>query len=356
MGNMNNKTILLTGGLGYIGSHTAVELILEGYEVIIVDNLSNSNSETFKGIVASTQRSVGYLKRMRIYPQLYVGDLAEDPTFLTRLIESFGAMGKKIDAVIHFAAKKYVGESVKMPMLYYDNNMKSIINLLHNIENLGNKIVFSSSCTVYGQPVHTQVSEDMPFGEPTSPYGHTKIMSEQILMNLANSPNSQFDCISLRYFNPIGNHRMGFIPEKPKLRPENIMPYILEAAKTGMPMKVFGDDYATEDGTAIRDYIHVVDLAKAHVKALDRMLYGMVIREHYEAFNIGLGRGISVYDLIRLFENTNKVTVPYEVYPRRYGDAREIYANNSKAINILGWEPEHTIEDALRSAWDSYIH
>ena len=329
------KRILLTGGTGYIGSHTAVELIHQGYEVIIVDDLSNSEHRTIESIEKITGTK----------PEFHQFDLRNSPS-LEKLFKD-----NKFDGIIHFAAKKAVGESVEKPLLYYDVNLNSMLNLLklmelHKVSNL----VFSSSCTVYGQPSQLPVTEDTPFALAESPYGHTKQIGEDIL-NHTTRTNGQLQALSLRYFNPVGAHPSALIGELPVGVPANLVPFITQtAAGLRSELKVYGNDYNTPDGTAIRDYIHVVDLAKAHVRAIERML-NHEQKKSYEYFNIGTGKGSSVLEVIQAFEKINHTKVPYEVVDRRAGDIVKIYADTTRANNELNWKAQLNLDDMMKSAW-----
>lgn len=328
--------ILVTGGTGYIGSHTVVELQQSGFEVIIVDNLVNSNVEVLCGIEKITG----------IRPIFENVDCTEYVN-LDRTIEKY----PDIKAIIHFAALKAVGESVNHPLEYYRNNLVSLINLLelmpkHKIEN----IVFSSSCTVYGQPDVLPVTEDAPIKKALSPYGNTKKIAEDIITDTINA-NHALSAILLRYFNPIGAHPSAEIGELPNGVPNNLLPYITQTA-IGLrnELKVFGNDYNTPDGSCIRDYINVVDLAKAHVIAVQRMLQKKQ-KSDVEVFNLGTGRGLSVLELLNIFQKVNKVKVPYKIVGRREGDIEQVWANPTLANQELGWTAQSTVEDTLRSAW-----
>jgi UDP-glucose 4-epimerase len=329
------KRILLTGGTGYIGSHTAVELIHQGYEVIIVDDLSNSEHRTIESI----EKIIG------TKPEFHQFDL-RNSTSLEKLFKD-----NKFDGIIHFAAKKAVGESVEKPLLYYDVNLNSMLSLLklmelHKVSNL----VFSSSCTVYGQPSRLPVTEDTPFALAKSPYGHTKQIGENIL-NHTTRTNGQLQALSLRYFNPVGAHPSALIGELPVGTPANLVPFITQTvAGLRSKLKVYGNDYNTPDGTAIRDYIHVVDLAKAHVRAIEHMLNNEQ-KKSYEYFNIGTGKGSSVLEVIQAFERINLTKVPYEVVDRRAGDIVKIYADTTRANNELNWKAQLNLDDMMKSAW-----
>ncbi len=329
------KKILVTGGTGYIGSHTAVELIENGYEVVIADNLSNSDEKTIDGIEKITG----------VRPQFIKMDF--------RNREEVGKLFSSLDieAVIHFAASKAVGESVEKPLLYYDNNINSLLNILGEMgKHQVSAIVFSSSCTVYGQPDKLPVTEKSPRKEAESPYGNTKRIGEDILHDTC-KVSKGLNGISLRYFNPIGAHATALIGELPLGVPDNLVPFITQTAiGERAKLSVFGNDYDTPDGSCIRDFIHVVDLAKAHVVAVKRLLEGGS-KSPYEVFNIGTGEGASVLELIREFENVTGVEVPHEIVARRAGDIEKIYADADFANNELGWKAKSTLGEALLSAW-----
>ena len=330
------KKILVTGGTGFIGSHTTVELQNAGYEVIIVDNLSNSNIDVLDGIE----------KISGIRPIFAQIDCADKDDLEKIIIENPGISG-----IIHFAASKAVGESVEKPLLYYRNNILSLINLLelmpqHNIEGL----VFSSSCTVYGQPDLLPVTENAPIKPAMSPYGNTKQINEEIIHDsiYAGTP---FKCIILRYFNPIGAHPSTEIGELPIGIPQNLVPFLTQsAAGIRRELSVFGNDYDTPDGSCIRDYINVVDLAKAHVIAVDRLL-GNKSDDKLEIFNLGTGNGVSVLELINTFEKATGVKVPHKIVGRREGDIEKVWANPKHANEVLGWTAQETLEVTLKSAW-----
>ena len=324
--------ILVTGGAGYIGSHTCVELLEKGEEIVIVDNFSNSKPEVLDKIKEITGKKFKF----------YEVDLL-DRTKLEKVFQD-----NHIEEVIHFAGLKAVGESVKKPIKYYHNNITGTLVLLELMKKYNcKKIVFSSSATVYGNPKTVPIKEDFPLST-TNPYGSTKLMIEQILKDVAVADN-EFSCILLRYFNPIGAHESGLIGENPNGIPNNLMPYIARVA-TGQyeKLNVFGNDYDTPDGTGVRDYIHVVDLAKGHIKAIEkaRDMKGV------EAYNLGTGKGYSVLDLVKTFEKVNNVTVKYEIVPRRPGDIAICYADPSKAREELGWVAEKDIEDMCRDTWN----
>ncbi len=330
------EKILVTGGTGFIGSHTVVELQNSGYDVIIVDNLSNSRAD----VVDNIEKITG------IRPAFEHLDCL-DYAGLNAVFAKYG----DIKAIIHFAASKAVGESVEKPLLYYRNNLVSLINLLelmpkHQVKG----IVFSSSCTVYGQPDILPVTEDAPIKKAESPYGNTKQINEEIICDTVKS-GSPIQAILLRYFNPIGAHPTALIGEMPNGVPMNLIPFLTQTA-IGIREKlsVFGDDYNTPDGSCIRDYINVVDLAKAHVVAIDRILQDKQA-EQVEVFNIGTGRGLSVLELIHAFEESTGVKLNYQIVGRRAGDIEQVWANPDKANNVLGWKAETSIEDTLRSAW-----
>jgi len=333
--------IIVTGGTGYIGSHTVVELQQEGYEVIIIDNLSNSDISVLdgiKGITGTRPRFEGF-------------DLCDRE----RLNNFFDKAGH-IDAIIHFAAFKAVGDSVSRPLAYYYNNLVSLMNLLEVMKSRRiTSMVFSSSCTVYGQPDILPVTEEAPIKEAVSPYGNTKQIGEEIIRDLMHADNG-LRAISLRYFNPIGAHPSSKIGELPLGTPENLVPYITQTA-IGLrdQLKVFGDDYDTPDGSCIRDYLHVVDLAKAHVIALKRML-GDRCRKNFEHFNLGTGRGVSVLEAINTFEEVARLKLNYTITSRREGDIEKIWADPSLANSELGWKTELTLADALKSAWEWEQH
>ena len=328
--------VLVTGGTGYIGSHTAVELQNAGYDVIIIDNLSNSNIEVLDGIEKITGIRPAFEK-------IDLTDLAS----LTAFFEN----NKDIEAVIHFAAFKAVGESVLNPLKYYHNNIGGTINLVKLTNAHGiNNFVFSSSCTVYGETSDLPVSENSPIKEAFSPYGYTKQVNEQILKDT--SRVSDLKAITLRYFNPIGAHESAFIGELPTGVPDNLVPYITQTAIGRREiLTVNGNDYDTPDGTNIRDYIHVVDLAKAHVKALDRLVENKNA-EKFEVFNLGTGKGSSVMEVIQAFERVSGEKLNYKIGPRRAGDITSIYSDTKKANEVLGWKAEKDLDDMLRTAWN----
>jgi UDP-glucose 4-epimerase len=327
--------ILVTGGTGYIGSHTVVELQQSGYETVIIDNLSNSKRQIIDQITLITG----------IQPAFYEFDLCDR----TALEDFFSRQGK-IDGVIHFAAYKAVGESSEFPLKYYRNNLFSLVNLLEEMQKAGcNNLVFSSSCTVYGQPDTLPVSEEAPLKKATSPYGNTKQISEDIIYDFART--STLNSIALRYFNPIGSHPTALIGELPIGVPNNLVPFVTQTAiGKRASLKIFGNDYNTHDGTAIRDYIHVVDLARAHVVALERMNQGKTSGK-FEVFNLGTGKGNSVLDVIKTFEQVNGIKLNYEFAPRRAGDTEQVWADTSRANEVLGWKSSLGLDTALQSAW-----
>ena len=327
--------ILVTGGLGFIGSHTVVELQNEGFEVIAIDNLSNSSMEVLNGI----ERITG---KKPIFENI---DLREKTA-----VQNFFATHTDISGVIHFAASKAVGESVENPLLYYENNISALIYVLQELTKLPSaNFIFSSSCTVYGQAEKMPITEDAPIQTAMSPYGNTKQICEEIITDT--SKVSALNAILLRYFNPIGAHQSAEIGELPLGVPQNLVPYITQ---TGIGIReelsVNGNDYPTPDGTCIRDYIHVVDLAKAHVVALQRLLNKQNL-EKVETFNLGTGKGSSVLEVITAFEKVSGQKLPYKIVGRREGDVISAYANTDKANKVLGWEAAFSLEDALASAW-----
>ncbi len=331
-----NKRILITGGAGYIGSHTAVELQNAGYEVIIVDNLSNSNINVIDGITRITG----------IRPMFEQLDCNDKDGMRSVLAKYPG-----IEGIIHFAASKAVGESVQKPLLYYRNNLVSLMNLLELMPEFDVKgIVFSSSCTVYGQPDILPVDESAPIKPALSPYGNTKQICEEIVNDTIYA-GAPFRAILLRYFNPIGAHPSGEIGELPLGVPQNLIPYLTQTAiGIRQELSVFGNDYNTPDGSCIRDYINVVDLAKAHVIAMQRMIEKKSDK-NIEVFNLGTGRGVSVLELINTFEKATGVPVPHKIVGRREGDIEQVWANPDHANNVLGWKAMETLEDTLASAW-----
>ncbi len=338
---MKKRKILVTGGMGYIGSHTVVELQNAGCDVVIVDDLSNSNAAVIDGIEKITG----------IRPMFYKEDCL-NKSGLEMIFEA----EEGIDGIIHFAAKKAVNESVQKPLYYYRNNIMSLINLLELMAQFGVKnLVFSSSCTVYGQPGHLPVTETAPVKTATSPYGNTKQICEEIIRDTS-AADANLNAILLRYFNPIGAHPSALIGELPNGVPMNLVPFITQTAAGIRPeLKVFGNDYNTPDGSCIRDYINVVDLAKAHVVALDRMISGKN-KQKVECFNIGTGRGLSVLELVETFQRVNGVPLPYKIVGRREGDIEQIWADPAYANDELGWKAQETTDDTLRSAWKWQMH
>lgn len=334
---MNNKgKILVTGGTGFIGSHTTVELIEQGYEVVIIDNLSNS--EAF--VIDRIEKITG------VRPKFYQFDLLDQAK-----LDSFFKENTNLVGVIHFAAAKAVGESVQIPLHYYRNNLVPMVNLLEvMIKYKVTNFVFSSSCTVYGQPDELPVTENAVVKPAESPYGYTKQVNENILRDTIRS-GVNIKGIALRYFNPIGAHHSGLIGELPRGVPSNLMPFITQTAY-GLreQLSVFGDDYNTPDGSCIRDYIHVVDLAKAHIVAIERLIHGKN-KISYEMFNIGTGNGFSVFEVIKSFEKSTGQKLNYKVVARRAGDIEQIWADTTIANNELGWKAEKTLDEMTLSAW-----
>ncbi len=338
---MSKAKILVTGGTGYIGSHTVVELIQDGYEVVIADNLSNSKIEVLEAICQITG----------VKPAFQEIDLCDRGQFES-LIQKHG----NIDAVIHFAASKAVGESVKLPLMYYRNNLVSLINLLELMQKYAiGSMVFSSSCTVYGQPEKLPVTEHAAIQPATSPYGNTKQISEEIIRDTI-AASVGIDSIALRYFNPIGAHPSALIGELPLGVPNNLVPFITQTAMgIREQLSVFGDDYNTPDGSCIRDYINVVDLAKAHVVAVNRLL-NKKNKAAFEFFNLGTGRGVSVLEMIKAFEKVSHVQLNYKIVERRPGDIEQVWADTSYANRELGWKAESSLEETLLSAWNWEKH
>lgn len=332
------QTILVTGGTGFIGSHTTVELINAGYKVVIVDNLSNSQADVIDGIEKITGVRPAFEKM--------------DCCDLDGMDKVF-AKYPDIEGIIHFAASKAVGESVEKPLLYYRNNIVSLVNLLELMPKYGVRgIIFSSSCTVYGQPdpENLPVTEDAPVKPAESPYGNTKQVNEEIIRDFINS-GADIKAILLRYFNPIGSHPSAIIGEMPNGVPMNLIPYVTQTAMgIREQLKVFGNDYDTPDGTCIRDYIYVVDLAKAHVKAMQRVLD--TDSDKLEVFNVGTGKGVSTKEIVEAFEKSTGVKLNWTFAPRRPGDIEKVWANPEKANNVLGWKAETSLEDTLKSAWN----
>lgn len=334
---MDKTRILVTGGVGYIGSHTTVELINAGYEVIIIDNLSNSNVNVLDGIEKITG----------VRPEFVEADCT-DIKALRKLFETYPG----IKGIINFAASKAVGESMEKPILYYRNNLGTLLNLIDLMPEFGVKgIVFSSSCTVYGEPDENPVTEKAPIKKATSPYGNTKQISEEIITDVINS-GAPIKSVLLRYFNPVGAHPSAEIGELPNGVPQNLIPYLTQTAiGIRKELSVFGNDYPTPDGSCIRDFINVVDLAKAHVIAVERMLKDKS-ESPLEVFNLGTGIGLSVLELIDVFEKATGVKVPHKIVGRRSGDIEKVWADPTYANNVLGWKAETPIEDTMRSAWN----
>ncbi|MCM1520658.1 MAG: UDP-glucose 4-epimerase GalE [Lachnoclostridium sp.] len=333
---MKKDRILVTGGTGYIGSHTVVELQQAGYQVVIIDNLSNSNADVIDGI----ERITG------LRPDFVEGDCTDMDT-----IKALFTKYPDIKGIINFAASKAVGESVQKPILYYRNNLNTLLNLLDAMGPAGVKgIVFSSSCTVYGEPDHNPVTEQSPIKKATSPYGNTKQISEEIITDVIAS-GAPFKSVILRYFNPVGAHPSAEIGELPNGVPQNLIPYLTQTAiGIRKELSVFGNDYNTPDGSCIRDYIDVVDLAKAHVIAVERMLSDKA-EAPIEIFNLGTGRGVSVLELIDTFEKATGVKVPHKIVGRRQGDIEKVWADPRHANEVLGWVAATPLADTMRSAW-----
>ena len=327
--------IVVTGGLGFIGSHTVVELQNEGFEVVIIDNLSNSSEEVLRGIYTITGKKP-------IFEKIDLRDKLS--------VQSFFRKYNNIEGVIHFAASKAVGESVENPLLYYENNINTLVYVLQELVQLPQaNFIFSSSCTVYGQAKAMPITEDAPVQQAISPYGNTKQIGEEIITDVAKV--TRLNSILLRYFNPIGAHSSAEIGELPMGTPQNLVPFITQTA-IGIREKlsVFGNDYPTPDGTPIRDYIHVVDLAKAHVVALKRLLHKNNTAK-IETFNLGTGTGSSVLEVINAFEKVSQQKLNYQIVGRRDGDVISAYADTNKANTVLGWKTQYTLEEALESAW-----
>ena len=333
---MNKARILVTGGTGYIGSHTTVELINAGYDVVIIDNLSNSNREVLDGIEAITG----------VRPAFVEADCT-DAAALRKLFEYYPG----IKGIINFAASKAVGESVQKPILYYRNNLNTLMNLLELMPEFGVKgFVFSSSCTVYGEPDVNPVTEASPIKQATSPYGNTKQISEEVISDFVRS-GAPISSIILRYFNPVGAHPSALIGELPNGVPQNLIPYLTQTAiGIRKELSVFGDDYNTPDGSCIRDFINVVDLAKAHVIAVERLIEDKT-ETPIEIFNLGTGNGVSVLELIDTFESATGVKVPHKIVGRREGDIEKVWANPQRANEVLGWKAETPLADTMKSAW-----
>ncbi len=329
--------ILVTGGLGFIGSHTVVELQNEGFDVVIIDDLSNASEDVLEGIVSITGKKPLFEKL----------DLKEKSK-----VKDFFKRHQDIGGVIHFAASKAVGESVDKPLLYYENNLNTLVYLLQELSQKTRVgFIFSSSCTVYGQADKLPITENAPIKEAESPYGNTKQIGEEIIRDTC-KVHAGLQAIALRYFNPIGAHPSVAIGELPIGVPQNLVPFITQTgAGLRKELSVFGDDYPTVDGTCIRDYIHVVDLAKAHVVALQRLLNGKN-DSNYEVFNVGTGTGSSVLEVIQSFDRVSGKKLPYKIVARRQGDVVQAYADTSKANKVLGWKSKSTLDEAMKSAWD----
>lgn len=329
------KTVLISGGAGYIGTHTAVELINAGYDVVIIDNLTNSEKAAVDGVRAITGKDV-------VFEEVDTCD----KNALRRVFEKY-----PFDSVIHFAAYKAVGESMDEPLKYYQNNLVSFMNIVEMMKEFNRpNILFSSSATVYGDAETLPVTEQTPRQPATSPYGNTKQIAEDILHDCCRAYRGLYG-IALRYFNPIGAHPSALIGELPRGVPNNLVPFITQtAAGIRKELSVFGNDYNTPDGTCLRDYIDVVDLAKAHVAAVDRMTSGKMA-EHYEIFNVGTGRPVSVLELVTTFEKVNDLKLPYKIVGRRPGDVPAVWADTALANDVLGWKAERSLDDTLRSAW-----
>lgn len=324
--------ILVTGGAGYIGSHTCVELLNAGHEVVVLDNLCNSSSESLSRVEKLTQKSLTFIE----------GDI-RDSQLLDQVFQH-----QSIDAVIHFAGLKAVGESQQIPLAYFDNNIAGSISLVQAMQRAQVfKLVFSSSATVYGEDNPSPLNEEMPTGMPTNNYGYTKLIVEQLLEKLCIA-DERWSIALLRYFNPVGAHKSGQIGEDPQGIPNNLMPYVTQVAVGRREkLSIFGQDYDTVDGTGVRDYIHVVDLASAHLCALNNRL----VYQGCRAWNIGTGNGISVLQVKNTFEQVNGVAVPFEFVPRREGDVATCFADNARAVKELGWTPEYGLEDMLADSW-----
>lgn len=326
--------ILLTGGAGYIGSHTAVQLLESGYDVIIADNFSNSKPESLKRIREITHKDFSF----------YEADIT-DRKAVTDIFQA-----EKPDAVVHFAGLKAVGESVKKPISYYRNNIDSTLTLLETMQEYGcSNLIFSSSATVYGDPASVPITEDMPVGKCSNPYGRTKYMIEEIIRDAAVA-NPKLSTVILRYFNPIGAHKSGLLCEDPNGIPNNLMPYIMKVAVGRLPkLNVFGNDYPTHDGTGVRDYIHVVDLADGHLAAIKYAARSSGV----SVFNLGTGNGYSVLDVVKAFEKASGVKIPYAIAPRRDGDIAKCFASSEKAEKILGWVAKYSLDDMCLDSWNA---
>jgi len=324
--------VLVTGGAGYIGSHTCLELLNAGHEVVVLDNLSNSSKESLNRVQALASKSLDFIQ----------GDIL-DQNILNQIFSTY-----QIDAVIHFAGLKAVGESQQIPLTYFENNISGSISLVQAMQRAGIfRLVFSSSATVYDEANISPLNEDMPTGMPSNNYGYTKLIVEQLLQKLSAS-DDRWSIALLRYFNPVGAHKSGQIGEDPQGIPNNLMPYVTQVAVGRREkLSIFGDDYDTVDGTGVRDYIHVVDLANAHLCALTNRLQAQGCR----AWNIGTGQGCSVLQIKNTFEQVNEVQIPFEIAPRREGDVATSFADNTRAVKELGWQPKYGLEDMLADSW-----
>ena len=325
--------VLVTGGAGYIGSHTCLELLNAGHEVVVLDNLSNSSKESLNRVQALASKSLDFIQ----------GDIL-DQNILNHIFSTY-----QIDAVIHFAGLKAVGESQQIPLTYFENNISGSISLVQAMQRAGVfRLVFSSSATVYDEANISPLNEDMPTGMPSNNYGYTKLIVEQLLQKLSAS-DDRWSIALLRYFNPVGAHESGQIGEDPQGIPNNLMPFVTQVAVGHREkLSIFGDDYDTVDGTGVRDYIHVVDLANAHLCALTNRLQAQGCR----AWNIGTGQGCSVLQIKNTFEQVNEVQIPFEIAPRREGDVATSFADNTRAIKELGWQPQYGLEDMLADSWN----
>ncbi|QIC65947.1 UDP-glucose 4-epimerase GalE [Acinetobacter schindleri] len=325
--------VLVTGGAGYIGSHTCLELLNAGHEVVVLDNLSNSSKESLNRVQALTSKSLDFIQ----------GDIL-DQNILNQIFSTY-----QIDAVIHFAGLKAVGESQQIPLTYFENNISGSISLVQAMQRAGIfRLVFSSSATVYDEANISPLNEDMPTGMPSNNYGYTKLIVEQLLQKLS-AADERWSIALLRYFNPVGAHKSGQIGEDPQGIPNNLMPYVTQVAVGRREkLSIFGDDYDTVDGTGVRDYIHVVDLANAHLCALTNRLQAQGCR----AWNIGTGQGCSVLQIKNTFEQVNEVQIPFEIAPRREGDVATSFADNTRAVKELGWQPQYGLEDMLADSWN----